>query len=481
MTAERIHWRVAIALGGILFLCLAVSPALADGIEERIRKLEAEQRANAEELARLKGEQLELKREATEAAAALPTFEFRPRSGLFIEAADRSWGLRFRGRLHYRLMFWPDDDAVASAGFSQGDLALRRWRTRINYFWDNRFYEFDMEIDGGADRGLQIQHGELHVHFENVNPFLPTFTIGPRVSAFFNRHDTNWGSSTGGLFDRSMFQDGAGIGAGSQNNAAGLFWGDVPIGPGQMLFQAIYSNQGLTNIADQTRPNTDKRAVHIGWNLEPFSRIKNKWINGIDVGVGYQLDRIHPDEDGRSFFRVRTTERQRLRLIEVARDLDPGSTRHYVTPGFGWRIGPNWLRVAGAWNKGKFEDGGNVEGWMWRIADELFVWSPKGFLTGSVNTAGSIMLFAGYERDRYRASNNGLRACSATGDNCGSAYAININAGLWYFIQRGLRVGVEYGHYRVNKIGRGAGDLKNVDPGDSVRFDTIELGLTYDF
>jgi hypothetical protein len=381
-------------------------------------------------------------------------------------------------------MFWPDNDdeeALAQSGFSQGDLALRRWRTRINYFWDNRFYEFDMEIDGGADRGLQIQHGELHVHFEDLNPFLPTFTIGPRVSGFFNRHDTNWGSSTGGVFDRSMFQDGAGIGAGSQNNGIGLTWDDVPIGPGVMLFQAIYSNQGLTNIASQERPNTDKRAVHIGWNLEPFSKLKNKWINGIDLGVGYQLDRVHPDEDGRGFFRVRTTERQRLRLIEVARDLDPESMRHYVTPGFGWRIGPYWLRASGGWNKGEFEDGRGVEGWMWRVVHELFVWSPKGFLTGSVNAPGSLMLFGGFERDNYRAANNGLRNCNSVGGPCERAHASSANAGLWYFIQRGLRVGVEYGHYRVNKIGRGAGDLKNVDPGDSVKFNTLEFGITYDF
>ncbi|MBI2350196.1 MAG: hypothetical protein HYV00_01705, partial [Deltaproteobacteria bacterium] len=213
MTAEGKNWRSVTALGGILFLCLTMSPVSAGELEDRIQKLEAEQRANAEELARLKAEQVELKKEATAAAATLPTFTYRPRGGLIIEAADRSWGLRFRGRLHYRLMFWPDDDAQDQSGFSQGDLALRRWRTRINYFWDNRFYEWDMEIDGEPDRNLQIQHGELHVHFERINPFFPTFTIGPRVSAFFNQHDTNWGSSTGGLFDRSMFQDGAGVGA----------------------------------------------------------------------------------------------------------------------------------------------------------------------------------------------------------------------------------------------------------------------------
>ena len=488
MAGEKKIPRGIVTFVGILFLCFTVSPASAGEIEDRIRKLEAEQRANeaeqranAEELARLKDQQMELKREATEAAAAMPTFEYRPRAGLFMEAADKSWGLRFRGRFHYRLMFWPDDQAQDQSGFSQGDIALRRIRPRFNYFWDNRFYEFDFEINTEPDRSFNIQHAELHVHFKNLNPYLPTFTIGPRVSQFFNAHDTNWGSSTGGLFDRSMFQDGAGLGAATVNNAAGLFWNEVPIGPGEMLFEAVYSNQGLTSIEDQERPNTDKRAAHVAFNIKPFSKLKNKWINGIDLGVGYQLDRIHPDEDGRNFFRVRTTERQRLALIEVARDLDPESQRHYVAPGFGWKIGPYWLRTAYGWNKGEFVTGGDVKGWMWRIAHELFVWSPKGFLTGSVNTPGSVMLFTGFERDNYRAANNGLRECGSGGGDCTSAYASSANAGLWYSIRPGLRVGFEYGHYRVNKIGRGAGDLKNVDPGDSVKFNTLEFGVAYDF
>ena len=486
MIARRNKWPGVIALGSILFLCLTMRPASAGEVEDRIRALEEVQRANAAELEKLKGEQIELKREATEAAASLPTFSFRPGSGVSIVAADKSWELRFRSRFHYRLLTWPDDQALDQAGFSQFDLALRRVRQRINSYWEDRFYELDIEFDFGPDRGIQVQHGELHFHFDRLNPYLPDLAFGPRVSAFFNRHDTNWGSSSGGVFDRSMFQDGAGIGAGSQNNAIGLFWSGVPVGPGDLLFQAIYSNQGLTNLADQERPNSDKRAAHVAFNWEPFSKMKNKWLEGIDLGVGYQLDRIHPGEDGRSFFRVRTTERQRLRLIEVARDLDAESPRHYITPGFGWKVGPYWLRTALGWNRGDFDSFGgvgDVKGFMWRIANELFIWSPKGLLTGSTNTPGSVMIFTGFERSDYEADRNGLRACSSVviGANCERAFAHNFNVGAWYFIRRALSVGLEYGRYHVNKIGRGAGDLKNVDSGDSVNFNTLEFGIHFDF
>lgn len=279
-----------------------------------------------------------------------------------------------------------------------------------------------------------------------------------------------------------MFQDGAGLGAGTLNNGAGLSWDGLSVGPGEMLFQAIYSNQGLTSIADQERPNTDKRSVHIGFNIEPFKKIKSKWIQGIDLGLGYQLDRIHPDEDGRDFFRVRTTERQRLRLIEVNRDLK--DNRHYITPGLGWRVGPYWLRTAFGVNRGELVGGGNVNGWMWRIGHELFVWSrPKGFLTGSNRTPGSLMFFTTFERDNYMGDKNSLRDCSSTvvGAECRRAHASVANVGFWYFIVPNLSVGMEYAHYRVNKIGRGAADLKNVDPGDSVKFNTLELGIRFDY
>jgi len=489
MTAKRSNWRGVTVLGGILFLCLTVSPASAGEVEDRIRALEEVQRANAAELEKLKGEQIELKKEATAAAAKLPDFTYRPGAGLTLTAADGSWGFRTRIRWHYRLMFFPDKDGVAKNGFSQFDLALRRIYPYMTFYWDKGFYEVDYQMNLGADRSIIIQKAEFKVHFEKFNPYLPQFTVGPRVSGFFNRHDTNWGSASGGLFDRTMFQDGAGIGAGSQNNAISLDWNNVPIGPGVMQFQAAVSNQGTRGEDDQTRPNSDKRSALISTNIEPFSKLKNKWIQGIDFGFAALLENMHPDEANRDLFRVRTTERQRLGLIEVNNDMS--GFRYYLTPGFGWKIGPYWLRTAGGFNRGHVDDpaGGRegplVKGSMWRVAHELWVWSPKGMLTGSSRTPGSLMLFTGFERDDYEASGNGtrngLRDCSSTVRNgeCHAAYAWNYNAGMWYFIRNGLSVGGEYGLYHVNKIGRGGDDISNSrdKSGAAVDFNTLEFGL----
>jgi hypothetical protein len=45
-------------------------------------------------LSDLEAQQIEMQREATEAAAALPTFEYRPGNGLDIEAANKAWSFR---------------------------------------------------------------------------------------------------------------------------------------------------------------------------------------------------------------------------------------------------------------------------------------------------------------------------------------------------------------------------------------------------
>ena len=76
---------------------LAAVPANAQSVDERIKALE-------QELIQLKEQQIEMKREATEAAAALPTFEYRPGNGLNIEAADKSWSFRATFRNSFPLL-----------------------------------------------------------------------------------------------------------------------------------------------------------------------------------------------------------------------------------------------------------------------------------------------------------------------------------------------------------------------------------------
>ena len=83
---------------GMLSAFLLAAPALAQNVDQKIQALE-------QELLQLKEQQIELKKEATEAAAAMPTFSYRPGNGLNIEAADKSWSFRATIETHFRMLF----------------------------------------------------------------------------------------------------------------------------------------------------------------------------------------------------------------------------------------------------------------------------------------------------------------------------------------------------------------------------------------
>src|SRR4029450_3173216 len=95
-------------LGMLAALLLAAAPAMAQGVDQRIQSLE-------QELMQLKEQQIELKKEATAAAAAMPTFSYRPGNGLNIEAADKSWGLRSTLEAHVRMYFMSGKDPAGRA------------------------------------------------------------------------------------------------------------------------------------------------------------------------------------------------------------------------------------------------------------------------------------------------------------------------------------------------------------------------------
>ena len=142
------------ALGFMLTaMLLAAVPAWAQSVDDKIKALE-------QELGQLKSQQMELKKESTAAAAALPSFSYRPGNGVDITAADKSWGLRFSMEAHLRTIFESGQDAV---GRTNGEVMLRRWRPSIFYCIDNCLYEIEMswDMDGfgtGNAKNLSLIH-----------------------------------------------------------------------------------------------------------------------------------------------------------------------------------------------------------------------------------------------------------------------------------------------------------------------------------
>lgn len=158
------------ALASALMLLLMVAPqARSQTVEDKIKALEVE-------LTELKEQQIELKKEATAAAAAMPSFSYRPGNGMVIEAADKSWSFRHSFEAHFNYQFLSGRDQV---GRSQGELQGRRFRPEFYLCINNCLWEIDwrLDLDGFGGRS-DLQRGEVYFHAEDINPWLPMVGFG---------------------------------------------------------------------------------------------------------------------------------------------------------------------------------------------------------------------------------------------------------------------------------------------------------------
>jgi hypothetical protein len=103
--------------------------------------------------------------------------------------------------------------------------------------------------------------------------------------------------------------------------------------------------------------------------------------------------------------------------------------------GFEWVIGPYTFRSEDGY--AKFP--GSINGSFWSIAHELFLWSPKGFLTGSSSTAGSVLV--GWQFLRADASCPSNRDCVPGSSHSSANHLIERELAAWYFIRPRLSVG----------------------------------------
>src|SRR4030095_13765920 len=100
---------IAGGLGLFAFLLTLVSAsAQSEDIEKQIKALEnevAEIEPLKDQIEKLREQQIELKKEATAAAAEMPTFQYRPGRGLTIAAADKSWSFNNTYRIHMYIYY----------------------------------------------------------------------------------------------------------------------------------------------------------------------------------------------------------------------------------------------------------------------------------------------------------------------------------------------------------------------------------------
>jgi hypothetical protein len=464
---SRVLLAICFAISASLLAALPASAQTNADIEAQIKALEQEvQKIEPlkDQIERLRSQQLELKKEATSAAAQMPTFQYRQGRGLTISGADKSWSINTSARFNiynYNILGgktnWNDNGTERSGNTTAGELYPRRARIYTTFCWQDCFYQFEHSIDGEtAERSASFRDNEFSIDFSQLNPWLPKFSVGLRRGA--GRTHIARSSDNDGKVEHSIILDGFAWGGDGSHAGMGLAWEGVDIGPGEyeLYLNYITSRQGTW----QEFINSDRKGLMMFIGGKPFSEWKSKWISGLEVGFGYQGHSVEraennlTDDTSGVEIRVRNAERRgrqdlfRPGVVGGAFEQNIGAGwGHVMIPGLKWVVGPYMFRAVYVTTRYANRDpgiGSGIWGRGWTMDNQLMVWSPKGFLTGSQTTPNTIMMSFGFER----ADMDCGRSCDAS-PSTGSFHrqtVLNREVALWYWLQPSLGIGAWW-HY----------------------------------
>jgi hypothetical protein len=439
-------------LSAVLF---AAAPASAQSVDDKIKSLE-------QELTQLKEQQIELKKEATAAAAAMPSFSYRPGNGVMIEAADKSWSFRHSFEAHMRYNFLSGRD---QNGRSQGELEGRRFRPEFYLCINNCLWEIDWRLDlDGFGGNTDLQRGMIYFHAEDLSPWLPAVGFGMDTTNSGPVSRSRQGSgAVGAQAEYDLLSANNGFNTGSASSGITLTWDDRSLSsigiPGRISrFQVGMNAYGEGG--DGVQLNTDRKDFHAYLSVEPMAQLKNKWLRGMLFEYGAWFCNV----DGRAVangcarYRVRDNSRGgRQTLFDTGNNTIGDGLHVEHGPGFLWAIGPYTLRAMAMFQRS--EDGagngngsilgdtrGKKKGRVFLIGHDLFLWSPKGFLTGSANTTGSILVGTHFERVDQSIGCNGSTGldCADFGGHIPQFHRNRIllrEWDLWYFVAPRMSIG----------------------------------------
>ncbi len=481
----------------LIAFVLAIAPVVrAGGVDDKIQALE-------NELSQLKSQQMELKKDAVAAAAAMPTFTYRPGKGATIEAADKAFSVNFSYELNY--FFYNATDGNDARGSTVMDMFLRRNRPRFEFCINNCFYDWGVYFQLDTLDQVKEQNQWLDIHFEQINPWFPTFTIGDRTSPVSFPYVARSSSGSAQIELASDMLSDSDEDTLSRK-ALALFWSDRPI-PGNLLpglFTLSLEFKSGAGIKQNVVADTNHKQFQGTFGLKPFVRSKNPWLEKIKWGIGLQADSIDSRSCGQVAacggngqgrrLQIRTMERgtNRVTLWDTGTTIGDG-THHRLETGAEWGYGPYLVRGEGGVSRyasGKFNRGidccRGINGGYWRIGHELFLWSPKGLLTGSASTPHSLQLGWAFERSE---ADCGVGVdCSPGAGAFHQNHLTNRDLALWYFITPAIRTGIWWWWWNSANTPVGVqtqvGCKKNAnatDPGKDCTWHTVNLALEASF
>jgi hypothetical protein len=437
-----------------------VTPALwAGNVEEKIQALESE-------LAALKAQQVEIRREAKEATAAadtLPEIRYRPGRGMSITGSDKSWRstLTYEGQGH--MGFFPGgaksvDTDTADDGPSQGAMAVRHNEVGFNFQFDDGLFETGVTIkmDGSP---IRTKSESLAINLGKFSPFYPNIDwLHASVTSFFDPV-YNSSSTSGTTLDRAFVNDS--LYSTASTKGVGLTWEDVPLGMGDVTFGAVYGT-GFQFDSKTASNSTDHRAIGTGVNFRPFRGMKGSPLAGLGLGVGHINDYTDSNH-GRDFYALSIGGAlNEVDVFGLATRGERTNTAVWVT----YSQGPIRFGTSYNWHKAERDFTGDAGGT--KVGDAkldvlllrggLFIWGPNGFLSGDEN--GGLMLAYNHFRNFFDAG-SGFSADFGAEDNAFEdmrRYHIIQHIGLLrYFYRPNIVFALEYQASDVSKM-KGGGD-----------------------
>lgn len=466
---------------------LAAGTVRAQSLDEKIKAME-------QELGQLKEQQLEMKKEATAAAAEMPNFTYRPGDGLWVEASNRAWSLNVTYELEtasYNMF-----NSVAHKGAPHGDIFLRRNRPYLRFCLNDCFYDAGIgwDMDSNDMYRLQnvvqscttlpctatptkisvaaLQSQWLSFHFEKINPYLPRFQVGTNLGSYGSavgfpgiKSGNQNVSSDEQITDLLSDSDASELG----RRAIALAWVQIPVGPGDFTYNIEYkpgASVGDVNTSTITGATTDRRQLQTSAILRPFTRSKNPWLERLIYGIGIQTDNIDPKDTGNRGLSLTTFERQgRLTVFSTGSNIGRGNHVRFEQA-MQWGYGPYYILLEHGLSNYDSDKGSRtsttandccfgVHGYYFGVTNDFWVWGPKGFLTGERATAGSVLIGWGF-RKALADCNKRTSATAACGGNAGSQGLGMTNnmltartLGIFYTLWRGARVGINYNWYTM--------------------------------
>jgi hypothetical protein len=356
----------------------------------------------------------------------------------------------------------------------------RRFRPGVFYCINNCLWEIEatLDLDGwGTGNGKNnqatgvgsiLQRGAVNFHGENISPWLPTVQFGMEVqNAYGNSLSRQGSGSTVAQMEYDLLSRNAGFNTGRAGSGVVLNWDDKDLSgigiPGRIgKFQVGMSTVAMGD--DGTQSLTDRQSFNVYGSIQPFAQIKNKWLSGLTFEGGSWFcnnDTREPNGSAVCLDRFRIQDHGdggRMTLFDTGSGSVGDGTAVGTGTGIVWNVGPYTLRAGGNWLKA--EDRGETRGKKrasnFLIGHDLYVWSPKGFLTGSSTTTGSVLVGTHFERTDISSDCQELGTCGAVTTLLGQFHRSRILLREWdlfYFIAPRMSIGVNVLWYDSSNMG----------------------------